>query len=199
MKGIEKITDRILSEARADADALKGEAEAKAAEILAEYEVQAKATYEERMANGKAEAAASADRKIRAANLQARKDVLGTKQDMIDQAYAMAKKAILRMPEEEYIDFLANKAAQASVTGNETIILSEMDKANIGEKLIPAVNEKLAALGKNAGITLSDETAKIMGGLFLKEKDISVNCSVDSLLTISRESLDVKVAKVLFG
>lgn len=199
MKGIEKITDRILSEARADADAQRAEAEAKAAEILAEYEEQARAVYDSRMENGRKEAESAADRKVRAANLQSRKDVLGTKQDMIDQAYAMAKKAILRMPEEEYVDFLANKAAQASVSGNEQILLSEMDKNNIGEKLIQAVNAKLAAQGKNAGITLAEGTAKIMGGLFLKEKDISVNCSIDSLLSICRESLDVKVAKVLFG
>ena len=199
MKGIEKITDRILSEAKADAGAQIAEAEAKAAEILAEYEEQAKAVYDERMENGKKEAAAAADRKIRAANLQSRKDVLSTKQDMIDTAYSMARKAILRMPEDEYVDFLAEKAAKASVSGKEQIQLSEMDKANIGEKLIAAVNAKLAALGKPAGITLAEEPAKIMGGLFLRDKDISVNCSVDSLLAIAREGLDVKVAKVLFG
>ncbi len=199
MKGIEKITDRIISEARADADAARAEAEAKAAQILADYEEQAKAVYDSRLESGKQEAAAAADRKVRAANLQSRKDVLSTKQDMIEQAYAMAKKAILRMPEDQYVDFLAEKAAKASVSGTEQIQLSEMDRANIGEKLIKAVNDKLAAQGKNAGITLADETAKIMGGLFLKDKDISVNCSVDSLLSIARESLDVKVAKVLFG
>ncbi len=199
MKGIEKITDRIISEAKADASAQIAEAEAKAAEILAAYEEQAKTVYDEKMESGKVEAAAAADRKIRAANLQSRKEVLGTKQDMIDQAYAMAKKTILRMPEDEYVDFLAGKAVQASVTGNEQIQLSEMDRNNIGEKLIAAANARLAAMGKNAGLTLAEEPAKIMGGLFLKDRDISVNCSVDSLLAIAREGLDAKVAKVLFG
>ena len=68
-----------------------------------------------------------------------------------------------------------------------------------GEKLIAAANARLAAMGKNAGLTLAEEPAKIMGGLFLKDRDISVNCSVDSLLAIAREGLDAKVAKVLFG
>ena len=198
MKGIEKITDRILSDARADADAQKAEAEAKAAEILAEYEVTAKAVYDSRLESGKKEAEAAADRKCRAAGLQSRKDVLATKQEMIEAAYAKAKKAILNMPEEDYIDFLAEKACQASVSGNEKICLNVSDKEKIGSALVKAANAKLAAAGKKAGLSLSEETEKIAGGLFLKERDISVNCSIDSLMAICREELDVKVAKILF-
>ena len=117
MKGIEKITGRILAEAQDDAEAVKAEAEAKAAEITAEYEEQARRIFDEKIETGKVDAAAAADRKSRAALLQSRKDILGTKQLLIDQAYALARQSILEMPEEEYIAFLADKAAAASVSG----------------------------------------------------------------------------------
>ena len=198
MKGIEKITDRILSEAREEAEAIKAEASAKAEEILADYEGQAKETYEARMESGKKEAADAADRKIRAAGLQSRKDVLAAKQEMIEAAYAAAKETILNMPEAEYIEFLAEKASRASVSGTEQIALNEADQKKIGDALVKAANEKLAAAGKKAELSLSQETAAITGGLFLREKDISVNCSIDSLMAICREELDVKVSKVLF-
>lgn len=199
MKGIEKITGRILAEAQADAAAIKAEAEAKAAEIKAEYEEQARRLYDEKLETGRTEAAAAADRKSRAAVLQSRKDVLGTKQLLIDQAYALTKEAILDMPEEEYIAFLADKAAKASVSGTEKIVFNAADREKVGPAVVSEVNRKLLESGKKAEITLSEETMDIPGGLFLKEKDISVNCSVDTLMNICREEMDSKVAQALFG
>lgn len=199
MKGIEKITGRIIEEAQADAAAVKSEAEAKAAEIKAEYEEQARRIYDERIETGRTEAAAAADRKSRAAILQSRKEILGTKQLLIDRAYGRARQAILKMPEDEYISFLSDKAAAASVSGTEKIVLNPADREKVGGKVISETNRKLSECGKKAEITLSEETVDIPGGLFLKENDISVNCSVDTLMNICREEMDSKVAKVLFG
>ena len=199
MKGIEKITGRILAEAEADAAAVKAEAEEKAAGIKAEYEEQARRIYDEKLETGRTEAAAAADRKSRAAILQSRKDVLATKQRLIDQAYARAKEAILAMPEEDYVAFLADKAVKASVSGTEKIVFNAADREKVGPKVVSEVNRKLSECGKKAELTLSEETMDIPGGLFLKEKDISVNCSVDTLMNICREDMDSKVAQVLFG
>ena len=86
MKGVEKITERILAEANEAANAAKSEAEAKAKEILEEFEGKAKQTYEQMVANGRTEAAAAAERKVRTAKLQAKKDILGSKQEFINKA-----------------------------------------------------------------------------------------------------------------
>ncbi len=199
MKGVEKITERILAEANEAANTAKSEAEAKAKEILEEFEGKAKQTYEQMVANGRVEAAAAAERKVRTAKLQAKKDILGTKQEFINKAYTIAQESILAMPEDEYVDLLARKACEASVSGEEAVILNEDDKSVLGKKVVEAANALLAAAGKKASLTLSDETAKMIGGLFLKQNDVSVNCSIDSIIGTFREDLDVKVAKVLFG
>ena len=78
MKGVEKITERILAEANEAANTAKSEAEAKAKEILEEFEGKARQTYEQMVATGRTEAAAAAERKVRTAKLQAKKDILGT-------------------------------------------------------------------------------------------------------------------------
>lgn len=199
MKGVEKITERILAEANEAANAAKSEAEAKAKEILEEFEGKAKQTYEQMVANGRTEAAAAAERKVRTAKLQAKKDILGTKQEFINKAYTIAQESILAMPEDEYVGLLARKACEASVSGEEAVILNEDDRSVLGKKVVEAANALLAAAGKKASLTLSDETAKMTGGLFLKQNDVSVNCSIDSIIGTFREDLDVKVAKVLFG
>lgn len=199
MKGVEKITERILAEANEAANTAKSEAEAKAKEILEEFEGKARQTYEQMVATGRTEAAAAAERKVRTAKLQAKKDILGTKQEFINKAYTIAQESILAMPEDEYVDLLARKACEASISGEEAVILNEDDKSVLGQKVVDAANALLASAGKKASLTLSDETAKMIGGLFLKQNDVSVNCSIDSIIGTFREDLDVKVAKVLFG
>lgn len=198
MKGLDKITERILSEARAEADGVISEAKGQAEEIMKEYEAEASTAYDERLAKGKADAESAADRKGRTARLQAKKEILSTKQELIDQAYSLAQEQLLSMPADEYVEFLADKAFRASVSGNEQIILNKKDKEEIGDRVVAAANAKLAAAGKNAAMTLSDECADILGGLFMKQGSISVNCSIETLLSIGREDLDVKVAGILF-
>ena len=199
MKGVEKITERILAEANEAADNAKSEAEAKAKEILEEFEGKAKQNYEQLVANGRIEAAAAAERKVRTAKLQAKKDILGTKQEFIDRAYTIAQESILALPEDEYVSLLAKKACEASVSGEEAVILNEDDRSALGQKVVEAANALLAAAGKKASLVLSDETANIIGGLFLKQNDVSVNCSIDSIIGTFREDMDIEIAKVLFG
>lgn len=199
MKGVEKITERILAEANEAADNAKSEAEAKAKEILEEFEGKAKQNYEQLVANGRIEAAAAAERKVRTAKLQAKKDILGTKQEFIDRAYTIAQESILALPEDEYVSLLAKKACEASVSGEEAVILNEDDRSALGQKVVEAANALLAAAGKKASLVLSDETANMTGGLFLKQNDVSVNCSIDSIIGTFREDMDIEIAKVLFG
>ena len=136
MKGVEKITERILAEANEAANSAKSEAEAKAKEILEEFEGKAKQAYEQMVADGRTDAAASAERKVRTARLQAKNDILSLKQEMIAKAYEEASDLIINMPEEEYLDFLAGQASAASIAGNEEIILNAADKERLGDKLV---------------------------------------------------------------
>mgnify|MGYP002627450814 CR=1 FL=1 len=118
---------------------------------------------------------------------------------IIENAYSLARKQLLSMSGDEYIGFLADKACKASLKGNEEIILNKKDKEEIGQAVVAAANTKLAAAGKAANMTLSEETADILGGLFMKQGSVSVNCSIETLMSIGREDLDAKVAGILFG
>ena len=46
--------------------------------------------------------------------------------------------------------------------------------------------------------TLSDESGDFSGGLKLREGSVEVNCTVDTLLALSRNSLDAEIAAILF-
>ena len=132
----------------------------------------------------------------RTARLEAKKSILNMKQEAVSRAFELAKDKIAELPERDYIGFLAREAAGAAITGQEEVIFCERDRAAVGAKAVRAANELLAARGMPA--TLTDATREMAGGLILKQGDIEVNCTVDTLLDLTRGELAARVAEVLF-
>ena len=134
----------------------------------------------------------------RTARLEAKKSVLNMKQEAVSRAFDLAKDKIAELPERDYVAFLAREAAEAAITGQEEVIFCERDRKSVGAKAVKAANELLAAKGMPGLLTLSDATRDMAGGLMLKQGDIEVNCTVDTLLDLTRDELAARVADVLF-
>ena len=198
MNGIEKITARIRADAEAECAAIRAESEARCAEIRAENERLAQEQYWKLVREGVKDTEQRVQRMGRTARLEARKGVLTMKQESVSKAFDRAKEKIAELPEKDYVAFLAREAAEAAVTGQEEAILSKKDRAAVGAKVVKAANELLAKKGADGVLTLSDDTREMTGGLILKQGDIEVNCTVDTLLELSRGELAARVAEVLF-
>ena len=198
MNGIEKITGRILSEAEAEAAAIVEEAEKNAAAVRAQWAEKAEKTAAEQLEKGEAEIEQKVQRAARAARLDAKKEVLGLKQEMVSAAYGRALEKILALPREKYAEFLASQAAAAALTGKEEVILNGADRAAVGEAVLASANAKLRGRGLPGELTLSGTTREMSGGLALKQGAVEVNCTLESLIELSRSALDAEVAGILF-
>ena len=199
MNGIEKITTKIASEAEAEIAAVLQDAEQRAAAVAEGFARQAKAEEEEFLRVGRDNAEQRVQRQARTARLEAKKQVLALKQEMVSAAYAKAKETVLALPESEYVAFLAKQAGEAALTGHEEIILSEADRDRLGAQILAAANQRAAKRGLPGELKLSGETRPVSGGLVLRQGNVEVNCTLDKLLEMSRSSLDAEVASVLFG
>ena len=199
MNGIEKITARIIAEANAEAAATIAAAQAQAGEIGAANEKKAQEEYQACMRTGKVETEQRVQRLGNTARLEAKKEILALKQELIAAAYAKAKEKILNLPEAEYVAFLAAQAGKASISGDETIVLNETDKAKLGAQVAEAANALVKERGLEPKLTLAETTAAISGGLLLRKGAVEVNCALDSLVDMSRNSLDAEIAAVLFA
>lgn len=199
MNGIEKITARIAAEAGAEAAEILAAARAQAEGIGAEYEKKAQEAYQLRLRTGKVETEQRVQRLGNTARLEAKKDILALKQELIAAAYAKAKEKLLGLPEAEYVAFLAAQAGKAAVDGDEEIVLNAADRAKVGEQVVSAANALVKERGLEPKLTLSDAAAAISGGLLLRKGAVEVNCALDSLVEMSRNSLDAEIAAVLFG
>ena len=195
MKGTEKIIAHIQADAAAQADAILAQAEQQCAEIRAGYERKAKDAYAEKIRAGVKANQDRLESVERLARMEGRKSVLALKQDMVSKSFDLAVDKLVNLPEEQYVALLAKLAAQASVTGDEQVVLNARDREKIGPAVVAAANARLS----DGKLTLSDEVGAFRGGLLLRRGSIEANCTVELLVELCRGDMAAELAKVLFA
>lgn len=204
MNGIEKITGQIDADVQKEIGAALDQARAQAKEIEARYESQAQTQGEALRRKGEQDAALRRERLVDVARLEARKTLLAAKQDMVGQAFDLALKKLLELPDQEYIALLAKLAVAASRTGREQVILSQKDRSRYGKQAVTMANDMLAKkagprAAESAGmLTLAEESRPMAGGLILRDGRVETNCSFEVLIHLQRDALSAEVARVLF-
>ena len=204
MNGIEKITGQIDADVQKEIGAALDQARAQAKEIEARYESQAQTQGEALRRKGEQDAALRQERLVDVARLEARKTLLAAKQDLVGQAFDLALKKLLELPDQEYIALLAKLAVAASRTGREQVILSQKDRSRYGKQAVTMANDMLAKkagprAAESAGmLTLAGESRPMAGGLILRDGRVETNCSFEVLIHLQRDALSAEVARVLF-
>ena len=199
MNNIEKITERILADAQAQADELLAQAKQEAAQIKARCQAQAQAEYDRILSQGEIDAATQLQRLDSADEAQGRRAILTEKQEQLELTFQAALERLCRMDDAERASFLAQLAANNCTTGTEEVILSTADRESIGQGVVEAANLLLDSMGRKGGLTLSDTTRSTLGGLYLRSGSIETNCTFESLLRQARETESSQVAALLFS
>lgn len=195
MNGIDKITGKIAQDVQEEIDALLDGARRDAAEIAARYDAMARKESEDILARGRRSAEERVERLASVAQLEARKLILGAKQEALSAAFDKALDDLLNLPEAQYVALLANLCARAARTGREEVIFSQKDRTRYGKQVVTQANEKLG----DGHLTLSVQTRPIRGGLILSDGDVEVNCTFETLVRLLRGEMDRTVVEVLFG
>ena len=194
MNGIEKITQRIASDAQAEVDRILGDAREEAARITANYREQADAEAQELDAKNERAAAEQEERLISAAQMKASRFLLAAKQEMVEKAYIQALDKLCAMPKEQYVDVLAKLLVEASSNGKEEAVFSKEDREQAGKAAVEKANQ---LSGKQ--LRLSEETQPIRGGFILKDKNVEVNCTFETLVRLQKAETAGAVVKTLFA
>lgn len=193
MNGIEKITQRIEADAQAEIDRILSEAREEADQITGRYKAQAEAEAASLAARNKKTAAEREERLVSVAQMEARKVQLAAKQEMVEKAYDLALEKLCAMPDARYTEVLAVLLVQASSNGREEAIFSPEDRERVGKAAVDKAN---AASGKQ--LKLSKETRPLKGGFVLRDENIEVNCTFDTLVRLEKAETTGAVVKKLF-
>ncbi|MDR0819201.1 MAG: V-type ATP synthase subunit E [Oscillospiraceae bacterium] len=99
MNGIEKITAKIIEDARAEADEIKRASDAERAEIAERYRAEADAETAKILEAGKLEAARQTELLASTANAESKKAILTEKQLLIAEAFELAAQKLESVPD----------------------------------------------------------------------------------------------------
>ena len=188
ISGTNKLAERIVADAQAEAKATLDESGAAVRAILAESE---KAVAQQRVElNAKREAEKESilgGYRTRAA-LDGRKSALAKKRDVIDRAFAGAYQAMLALSSDQRKQICA-RLLRAETEGGETVVPAAKDRAVI-ESILASMPERK--------LTLAKENASFDGGFLLLANGYEKDCSFASLLQMIRDEEETNVSKLLF-
>lgn len=219
MNGIEKITDKILGEARETEKSLLANAEKEAAEIRSRYEEKIAACQSRTAARIERETADILSRAETSAENRVRNLLLEEKCRLLDEVYKKAYQTILTLPQEAYFAFLLGVAVHAlneraesekrsrELDGEEgeklpalEICLSGRDAPLYGQRLLSGlaadgrVEESLLPRVRLGGVLPS-----LDGGLILRCGELESNCSLAMLIAGEREAGESGIRAMLFA
>lgn len=192
MNGIENIIKKIADEAKAESEKVLSDARGEADAILTGY----KEKVAEKKADADARAASRAEenrlRLVGGYRLDERQKTLAKKQELISSAFDAAYEKLAALKGTERADVLARLALRAAGGESGEVILSAEDKASLADDVAKKISE-------NSGLKISDEVRPISGGLVLKRGATEVNCTFRALVDEMREAMSREVADILFG
>ena len=122
MAGAEKIKEKILEEARLQAQKNLEQAEKEAAEIIQSAQKEAEQKKSEIIERAHKEAVDRKKRLIAAAELEARKQKLQAKQEVVEEAFTRVLNKLNSLPADQYQDILVDMVVRSVRKGNEEII-----------------------------------------------------------------------------
>jgi V/A-type H+-transporting ATPase subunit E len=199
MAGADNIRAKILEEARQQAQTNIQRAEEEAARIISAAKEEAARKRNAIIERAEKEAVERSKRLVSAAELEGRKQMLQTKQEMIKQAFDMAVQKLNALPRESYEEILTGMILNSITTGREEVILSEGDIKKLGNGFVDSINKKLKARGVKGEVKLSDESRNITGGFIIKDGSIEINNTFEALVRMMHDELETEVVKVLFS
>lgn len=221
MTGLDKITKKLIDDAKADAGAKLDAANAECASIEADFEARAAALRDSMLADAEKEASSRIARIKSSVAIERRNVVLAERSALVDEAFSHAMDDIRAMAPEDYrkllVDILSSVLMaqvraeedelknygpeELQTAENYEVILNQADLKAHGQSLIAETAVAVAGRispDEVSKLKLSETAAPIDGGLILKYGDVEVNCSLSMIFSRLRETLEGEVYGILF-
>lgn len=198
MIGLEKVTGRIISEAKIVAGSIIEEARKKEADIKLSAAEKISAINDRTNSEIEVEGSNIVSRAKSASVMQVRNILLAAKGEALDQTFSSSIDALCSMPESEYLDFII-KCVSECVDSNMYsklcwLTFNAKDSVSTGIKVIDRLTKKYP----NRVFELGTKPASIKGGVLLDFGETEVDCSVETIVNQHRPSLEGKVCTILF-
>lgn len=216
MNGLDKIIEKIISDAKERAKAYEQEATAEIAKMKDEAVDEIMRMESVYMSRAEKAWADMLSRAESSSELEARNIILKRKTELIAQAFEKAIAKLAALPSGEYVSLIADALAHVvnerreaknkmrELYGDEEAELDVVYEVMFNKADLEGGNAKKIFdtakkhIDKSVKLAMSTLAINIDGGFVLKCNDIEINCSLSSLVNDARTRCEAKVIKALF-
>jgi len=195
--GAEEVIEKILADAKAEAQKIKQQADDKEAaeqtklrQQFDEYNKQTQTLAEKRAGDEKLHILATA-------RMDIAKQLLAEKRKILDEVFEQTQTQLKKLPDTESRKLMTKLMLEAVETGDEEVIVDK-NETRIDDKFISQINQRLGSASKGR-LKLSGERQTLGAGFILKRGKIKVIVSIAVLLNQGRRELEIELAIELFG
>jgi len=196
---IKDINEKIVSNAKIQANKIIAEAEDNANNIIKKSEKEADNVKKVILYKINQEASLKRNKILTEANLEAKKTILLEKQKIMEDVFDKALESIAKLNSKDYLNFIKKMILDNIESGDETIFTGSLDKDKISKDFIKEINKELKVKDKMGELRLSTSYLPIKGGVVIGSDKIRKNISLEFLLTKIREELEIQISKDLFN
>lgn len=196
---IKDINEKIISDAKIQADKIIAQAEDKANNIIKKGKKEADNIKNQILYRYNQEASLKKSKILTEAHLEAKKIILSEKQKIIEDVFNKASESILKLDDKDYRNIIKKMILDNIETGDETIFIDHSDRKKISESFVEDINRELKSKGKKGKLKLSTSYLPIKGGVVIGFGKIRKNISLEFLLKKIREELEIQISKDLFS
>jgi V/A-type H+-transporting ATPase subunit E len=190
-----QVVEKILNEAKAQADKITAEANAKLNALNAEYEQELSAYEQQTQQLCEKAAAESKERILAAARMAAWREETNTKRALLNKVIEKTAEKIRTMDDNEYLNLMENLITCSVTTGSEELVVGK-NEWRLNEDFVRRVNQKLGEKGK---LRLAEEKIDIDAGFILKQGKKRINASLDVMLKVAAQELEGRLSEILFA
>lgn len=192
----EQVVDKILSQAKAEADKILGAAKDAASKEQQRLDSELREYTE---ATQKAAQAAGADklaRMLATARMQNSRQMLAAKGQVLDELFAKVKDRIEKLPDNDYLELMKKLLHKTVQSGQEEVIVGKNEN-RINQAFLTKVNTELLWQAKG-GLKLSSTREDIGGGFILSSGKVRINASTEVIVSQLRGMMEMEFASQLF-
>lgn len=195
---IKDINNKIISDARIQAEKIIAQAEDNANNIIKKGEKEAENIKSIILYKNNQEAFLKKSKILTEAKLEANKTILLEKQKIIEDVFDKALESVLKLSDKEYHNFIKILILDNIEIGDETIFIGSSDMRKISESFIEDINKELKSKGEKGVLKLSTSYLHIKGGVIIGSGKIRKNISLELLLKDVREESEMQISNILF-
>ena len=191
MDGKEAIIAKIISDAENKAGNVIHDAEVYAVSINEQAESWAKSYSEEQEKQLKNETREIIERRKIVAELDVRKEILKTKQQILDEVFVKAEQKLSQIDKKTYLKIVLEKIEEFADNGDE-VVLSK-------DGVLSAKDLESSAVFKDKKLSIAKIQGKFIGGVMLIGKTSDKDLTFHEIISVEKEKAAHVLAKRLFG